>query len=110
MGNHSRTVCVREKSAGIAALLSLLWAGLGQIYTGKVARGLALMAAQIMLAIASAFFVLVGGLFGGIGGAIGSGILFYVAIFVLWAWNIFDAHKQANKYNDSLMNDGRRPW
>ena len=110
MGNHSHMVCVREKSTGIAAILSILWAGLGQIYVGRIGRGLALMFAHLMLIIAGGFFVLAGGLFGGIGGAVGGGMIFLVLLVVLWAWNVFDAYKQANNYNDALMSNGRRPW
>jgi len=110
MGNHSHVVHVREKSTGIAAVLSILWAGLGQIYVGKIGRGLALMLAQLTMIFTSVFFVIAGGLFGGLGGAIGGGVLFLVLLFVLWAWNVFDAYKQANNYNDSMRNSGRRPW
>jgi len=108
--NHSHRIIVREKSTGAAALLSVLWPGLGQLYVGRVGRGLALMMSQLILIMAGAFFTVVGTLFGGLGGGIGSGIIFYIAIFALWAWNIFDAYKNANVYNDAMMQNGRRPW
>jgi len=110
MGTQSNVVYVREKSTGIAALLSIVWAGLGQIYVGKIARGIALMMIHLIMIGASAFFVVAGGLFGGLGGAIGMGMIFFVLLFVLWAWNIYDAHKLANEYNDSARGNGRRPW
>jgi hypothetical protein len=33
-----------------------------------------------------------------------------VCYFILWIWNIFDAYKKANEYNDSLRATGKRPW
>ena len=110
MGNHTHVVYAREKSTGIAALLSILWAGLGQIYTGRIGRGLALMFIHLVMIISSAFVAFAGLLFGGLGGAVGGGLLFIVLLTILWAWNIFDAYKQANKYNDSLRDSGRQPW
>ncbi|MDR0508712.1 MAG: hypothetical protein LBG63_02650 [Candidatus Methanoplasma sp.] len=110
MGNHTHVVYANEKSTGIAALLSILWAGLGQIYVGRIGRGLALMLIHLMVVISSAFVAFAGLLFGGLGGAVGGGFMVFVLLAVLWAWNIFDAYKQANKYNDSLRNSGRRPW
>jgi len=108
--NYSHRIVVREKSTGIAVLLSLLWSGLGQLYVGRVGRGLALMMSQLILIMAGAFFTVVGVLFGGLGGGIGFSVIFYVALFALWAWNIFDAYKNANVYNDAMMQSGRRPW
>jgi len=103
-------VYIREKSAGISTLLSFLWAGLGQLYVGRIGRGIALMLVHLVLVFNGIFFVIAGGLFGGLGGAVGGAILFVVLLFVLWVWNIFDAHKLANEYNDSLRGSGRRPW
>jgi TM2 domain-containing membrane protein YozV len=46
MGNKMAApvmVMVRQKSPGFAATLSFFWCGLGQIYNGEIAKGLALM-------------------------------------------------------------------
>jgi TM2 domain-containing membrane protein YozV len=37
-------VIAREKSSGLAAILSFFWCGLGQIYTGHIAKGVTMMA------------------------------------------------------------------
>ena len=105
-----RNAYVREKSTGIAAVLSILWAGLGQIYVGRIGRGIALMLIHLFLVSAGGVAVLIGGLFGGVGGLVGGSLLLIIMITVLWAWNIFDAYKLANKYNESAVNAGRRPW
>ena len=110
MGNHSHVVHVREKSKGIAAVLSFIWSGLGQMYVGKVGRGLALMFIHFVTVIIGPFVVLAGGLFGGPGGLLGGGLLILILPITLWAWNIFDAYNQAKKHNDSVRNSGRCPW
>jgi hypothetical protein len=111
-------ICVREKSTGIAALLSFLWAGLGQIYVGQIGRGLLMMIGYFLIAFTGVFFVLAGGLFGiftggffgGLGGAIGGFVIFLAIMIALWVFNIFDAYKLANEYNDAIKATGRRPW
>ena len=103
-------IYIREKSAGIATLLSFLWAGLGQLYAGRIGRGLALMLAYFFMIFVGGFFVLTGLLFVGLDGAVGVAVLFVVLHLALWAWNIFDAYSLANEYNDALRASGRRPW
>jgi len=93
----------REKSAGVAAVLSFLWAGLGHLYVGKLGLGLVLMLLYpfilffglIVLAVALGVFGL---------------ILFAVIVLVIWVWCIFDSYKLANEYNDRIRTDGKRPW
>ena len=103
-------IYVREKSTGIATLLSFLWAGLGQLYVGRIGRGLGLMLGYLFAVLFGLFFVVTGFLFGGIGVATGGVVLFGVFYLVLWVWNIFDAYSLANEYNDALRTTGRRPW
>jgi TM2 domain-containing membrane protein YozV len=40
---QSVIVIANQKSAGLAAILSFFWCGLGQIYNGKVWKGVCLM-------------------------------------------------------------------
>jgi len=86
----------RDKSEGIAAVLSLLWPGLGQIYVSRIGRGLGIMVLGFVIAFLA--------------------ILFFWLIFplilplVYWIWNIFDAHKLAKEYNTFLEATGKRPW
>ncbi|MCL1810925.1 MAG: hypothetical protein FWG41_01705 [Methanomassiliicoccaceae archaeon] len=105
---------IRDKSAGIAAVLSFFMIGLGQIYVGKIGRGLLLMMAYIVFVcigvVVTALAVLSTD---GIDDLAGVGVLVIiisVCYLVLWVWNIFDAHKLANRYNDHLMANGNRPW
>jgi TM2 domain-containing membrane protein YozV len=34
---------VSQKSSGLAAVMSFFWSGLGQIYTGQIAKGILMM-------------------------------------------------------------------
>ena len=82
------------KNEGIAALASVILAGAGQIYVGKVKRG-------ILLLVGWGILVLV------------SGMLFFflswIPITAVWAWNIYDAYTLAKKYNHAVRTTGRPP-
>lgn len=67
------------KSAGLAAVLSAIWPGLGQIYNGEVGKGVAIMVAQVINFIL--LFVLIGFLTG----------------FAVWVWAIYDAYTVAER-------------
>jgi len=66
-----------EKSPAIAALLSFLVVGLGQVYAGKLKRGIVLFAACVIFVMAS-FLVLPA-----------------FAAFACWIGSIYDAYKIA---------------
>ena len=67
------------KSAGLAAVLSAIWPGLGQIYNGEVGKGVAIMVVQVINFIL--LFVLIGFLTG----------------FAVWVWAIYDAYTVAER-------------
>ncbi|MCL2785954.1 MAG: hypothetical protein FWD81_01855 [Methanomassiliicoccaceae archaeon] len=86
----------RDKSDGLAAVLSLLIPGAGQIYVGKIGRGIGLLVLAIVIAsLALLFFWLI------------VPLIFYV---IFWIWNIFDAYNLAKEYNTLLETTGNRPW
>jgi len=110
----SYVIHIRDKSAGLAALFSLVFVGVGQIYVGKIARGLLLMLACFVL---STLSVVVVGLsvidldsISQLAGVAMVSLILSACSVILWIWNIFDAYKLANKYNDQLMENGTRPW
>jgi TM2 domain-containing membrane protein YozV len=112
---HTVVINVNEKSAGIAAVLSFLWAGAGQIYVGKIGRGLALLLTYSVIVLLEIAIVFIG--FSPVGSYDDLiGILVFIAVMtvlwiVIWIWNIYDAYKLANQYNDHLRaNNGNRPW
>jgi len=75
---------VRAKSSalgqpGIAAVLSLIWVGLGQIYNGEVLKGILFMVFSGVLFLT---------------------VFFYIGFFLLpafWVYNIYDAYSTAVK-------------
>lgn len=69
------------KSAGVAAVLSALWSGLGQIYNGQIAKGIILMLVQSVNVLL--MFVLVG----------------FLTYPVVWIYGIWDAYTTAEKIN-----------
>ena len=88
---------VGTKNSGLAALLSLIIPGLGQMYAGRIARGLVFffLGIQLTVIIAVFFFWL---------------ILPIFLPLAFWIWNIFDAHRLCNEYNRRLLQSGTPPW
>jgi TM2 domain-containing membrane protein YozV/RNA polymerase subunit RPABC4/transcription elongation factor Spt4 len=85
---------VRAKSSalgqpGIAAVLSLLWVGLGQIYNGEVLKGILFMVFSGVLFLT---------------------VFFYVGFFLLpafWVYNIYDAYSTAVKSSSTPSGPSR---
>lgn len=73
-----------EKSAGLAALLSFLIIGLGQIYIGLTKKGIILF----VLAIVSGILMMV--------------FIGYIIWLLIWIYAIYDAYNSANKINDGI--------
>jgi TM2 domain-containing membrane protein YozV len=102
-GSPQYVVNAREKSSGVAAVLSFLWAGLGQLYVGKIAFGLVLLLLYpFVLVFGAIVLVFALGIFGI--------LIFLVLWLAIWIWNVFNAYNLANEYNDFLRANGRRPW
>jgi TM2 domain-containing membrane protein YozV len=90
-------VSIGTKNPGVGAVLSLLIAGLGQIYAGRIGRGLLIMFIAIPLTIIVAF------------------LFFWLILplflpLAIWIWNIFDAYNICKKYNTLLTETEKSPW
>ena len=97
------------KNSGLAAVLSFFWCGLGQVYTGQIGTGIALMLGYpVMLLFGFAFT------FGGClsaatastepeknsaGGAFLVGLLFLLIALVLWIFGMVNAYHTAERTN-----------
>lgn len=69
------------KNSGVAAVLSFLISGLGQIYNGHIFRGLVIVVVQLInLALTQ---ILIG----------------WVPLVIVWVWAIFDAYRGAERVN-----------
>jgi TM2 domain-containing membrane protein YozV len=98
-----------EKDEGLALILSFLICGLGQMYVGKIERGLiflfgCVLSAVIlwMLGASVAIYVPLLGLFLM---AIGT-----LAPLAIWAYGMYDAYNLAKEYNLHCERFGQRPW
>lgn len=71
----------QEKNPGIAAVLSALWVGLGQIYNGEIGKGILLMIVYFVSALL--IFVIIG----------------FITTPILWIYGVYDAYNSAQKIN-----------
>lgn len=81
-GNRAHQGVYQEKNPLLAAVLSFLVIGLGQVYNGEVGKGLILFVAAIISAILWLLII---------------GILFSILI---WAYAVYDAYTTAQKINE----------
>lgn len=81
-------VYTEKKSSGIAAVLSFLFTGLGQIYNGQIGKGIAFMIIGFILA--GTILILIG----------------FILYPLFWIYTIYDAYSTAEKINAGVM--GRR--
>lgn len=95
-----------EKSAGIAVLLSLIIPGAGQMYAGKVGRGVALLILAWFLI--PAFVILFLWIFIESTGFAWLILSFLVIIFYIFV--LYDAYSVAKEYNTFLRLNGQPPW
>ncbi|MCA9906837.1 MAG: hypothetical protein KC547_23440, partial [Anaerolineae bacterium] len=70
------------KNPTLAAILSFIIAGVGQIYNGEVVKGVIIIAVQILNV------VLMGIVIG------------FITWPIVWIWSIYDAHKVAKRINE----------
>ncbi len=92
-------VPLRLKSTTIAAVLSLFFAGTGQIYTGRAAKGLGIMALLALIGFAGYSVYRLLGL-----------LLVIPYILGIFAWQVYDAYNLAKKYNEHTRTYTRPPW
>jgi signal peptidase I len=96
------------KEPWLAVVLSSCWAGIGQIYSGKVSRGCIILLLDISLLIFYILSVLIPK----------CDILISIGLFLVLVavriWNLFDAHKCARKTNPQDFEIERKqnkdPW
>ncbi|MGV8144066.1 MAG: hypothetical protein ACP5OJ_05555 [Methanothermobacter sp.] len=70
-----------RKSPGLAAILSFLIVGLGQIYNGQIGKGLLLLLGAIISGVLVMIFI---------------GIIFWI---IIWVYAIYDAYDTAKRIN-----------
>ena len=83
--SHTQVVVKYEKSAGLAAVLSFLLVGLGQVYLGLTKKGIILF----ILAVISVFLWVI--------------IVGFILGLLVWGYSIYDAYNSAEKINRGVV-------
>lgn len=108
-------------------ILSLLIPGVGQMYVGRIVRGIVIFVTPIVVSIFVVIPIFVGSFFASIPVTTPlqptpisqPGFVFAFPVIIgvfglLWlaflVWNVFDAYNLARIYNHHLMTTGRPPW
>jgi len=104
---------VRQKSSGLAAIMSFFWSGLGQIYTGQILKGILMMAAYPIMIWMGVGSVFAGGLIAvansnpsdpSVGGGLAVfGFLLLIGSVVLWIYGIVNAYRTAERLNAAQL-------
>jgi len=76
---------VERKNPGLAAVLSFLFTGLGQIYNGQIGKGIAFVILGFVLVVTIIFLI---------------GLILYP---VFWIYNIYDAYNTAKQINAGVI-------
>ena len=104
---------VHQKSTGLAVILSFFWSGLGQIYTGQIAKGVLMMVLYPALiwvgfgtviagALATAGNVSPNSSSAGTGLAL-FGLLCLIASFALWIYGMVSAYQTVERINQKQL-------
>lgn len=91
-----------EKEPILSLILSVILPGLGQMYNGRMEKGLLFLVAAVAI-----------GFLGIVLSIITFGLVWLIfgpAYVVLWIFNIYDAYTEAERYNQVLRSTGRPPW
>lgn len=81
-----------EHSPGLAAVLSLVLSGVGQIYNGQILKGITVIAIQLINFALTA--ILIG----------------WVPLVLVWVWAVWDAHRVARRIVAEGYGARRRLW
>ncbi|MEA3297329.1 MAG: hypothetical protein U9R56_05645 [candidate division Zixibacteria bacterium] len=88
MHNVPQTTMYQFKNPGLAAVLSFFYMGLGQIYNGQIAKGVAFMVAYSISLVL--IFILIG----------------LITTPILFIYGMYDAYKSAEKINRDITRTG----
>ncbi|MCB5280099.1 MAG: zinc ribbon domain-containing protein [Candidatus Cloacimonetes bacterium] len=113
---HEQTLyAVSDRNEGIALILSLLIPGVGQMYVGKIARGIAFILSGLLIFVSMIFcYILVGVSFNDTN-TLDAGIIAVTAVtmmayLAIWIYSMYDAYQLAQQYNDYYYRNHQKPW
>ncbi|MCE5295606.1 MAG: zinc ribbon domain-containing protein [Euryarchaeota archaeon] len=103
---------VDEKEPFLAIIFSFILAGLGQIYCGKIARGLVIMVISFVPMLYVMTFALSGIMMDheDFMSAMWSFAIVMLLYLVFWVWQIYDAYQLSVKWNDEAERTHTKPW
>ncbi|WP_110928364.1 hypothetical protein [Bacillus massiliglaciei] len=78
---------MQQKNAGLAAILSFFFSGLGQIYNGHIGKGILLIIIQVINVFL--MFILIG----------------FITYPLFWMYGMYDAYQSADRYNQQLQQE-----
>jgi len=91
--NLNTAVMMNQKSEALALILSLIIPGVGEMYAGKVGKGVLIL----LLAILSAALTIV--------------LIGFIMYPIVWIYSMIDSYNLAKEYNALLLqNNGQPPW
>lgn len=99
------SILVNRKSEGLAILLSFIITGLGQMYVGRIGRGISLLVAQIVMSLL-AMMVLPTMSYSSPGAVLAASLTLMLAILILWIYSMYDAYSLAKEHNQELLRRG----
>ena len=91
--NLNTAVMMNQKSEALALILSLIIPGVGEMYAGKVGKGVIIL----LLAILSAALIML--------------LIGFILYPIVWIYSMIDSYNLAKRYNALLVqNNGEPPW
>lgn len=110
LGGTQHVVVHIPKSPGVAVVLSFFWSGLGQMYCGRIGKGLAFMLAPLLLLFLwfSGALVVSRGPYGETG-YVAWIVALPIGFFLLWIWQLVDAYQTAQSAGSAGPYGRRRP-
>jgi len=98
---EEKSNCI-NKEPWLAVILSTFLAGIGQIYSGRITRGVVLICIEASLFFCAGWFVL------SLTGDTRIGAVLCLLLVIIGIWNLFDAHKCAKKRNSEDFEISRK--
>lgn len=90
-----------EKEAILAVILSVLIPGVGQIYCGKIGRGIGILVLLGLLSVVSIvpLFFMMDPMSFNFAGFFAFNVVVSILAFIIYIWQIYDAYRCADDYN-----------
>ncbi|UAL07184.1 MAG: zinc ribbon domain-containing protein [Candidatus Methanogranum gryphiswaldense] len=111
---YNNTCTMPKKDVGVTVILALVggllfFNGIGQIYVGKIGRGLSIMLFGWLLG-AATIISMISFDITNVNITFGTWVIFAFCELALFIWQAYDAYMLANEYNKRTCETGHPPW